>query len=150
MADNTVLAPPSTPFSTAGSSSPSLSPRNDAPLLPNDGSPVSLSVNYLPHKFSSSLLAPGARRRKGKGAAADAMLPKRGGGVEAFRNGEARMPGAGDDDYDGLSGDLFGRNAKPRLRWNKFKWTLFVANVFVSVHSLFSLSLSFLFGVLVD
>jgi hypothetical protein len=63
------------------------------------------------------------------------MLPKLGGGVEAFKSGEARMPGENDDDYDGVSSSWFGGrtggHAKPKLRWNKFKWALFVANVLV-------------------
>lgn len=60
-------------------------------------------------------------------------MPKIGGGVEAFRSGEARMPGQSDEDYDGVSGGLFsGGEAAPRkLRWNAFKWILFTANCFV-------------------
>jgi len=103
-----------------------------------DGTPVSLSVNYLPTKFSNNFMLGASRNRKdGKGAN---LLPKRGGGVEAFRSGEARMPGEHDEDYDGIQGGLFGGkeggHTKPQLRWNKFKWTLFVANLFVSVNSI--------------
>ena len=60
-----------------------------------------------------------------------AEVPKRGGGREAFRSGEARMPGVGDEDYDGVI-PREGGKTKPRLRWNKFKWTLFAANTLVS------------------
>jgi hypothetical protein len=130
------------PFASANLSTTSFIPHNDSQPLPKDGTPVSLSVNYLPSKFSNTLLAPGSRKRKGKGGI-DPLLPKRGGGVEAFRSGEARMPGENDVDYDGLSGGLFGGkeggHTRPRLRWNKFKWTLFVANAVVSFNVFFFL-----------
>lgn len=92
-----------------------------------DSSNVSLSVNYLPSKFSSTLVAPGTRkRRSGK----EGMGLKRGGGVEAFRSGEARVAGENDEDYDGV---VFapGRVGRKRLKWNKFKWVLFTANLLV-------------------
>jgi hypothetical protein len=133
---------PPNPFASANLSTTSFIPHNDSQPLPKDGTPVSLSVNYLPSKFSNTLLAPGSRKRKGKGGI-DPLLPKRGGGVEAFRSGEARMPGENDVDYDGLSGGLFGGkeggHTRPRLRWNKFKWTLFVANAVVSFNVFFFL-----------
>jgi hypothetical protein len=102
--------------------------------------PVSLSVNYLPSKFSTALVTPGmGRRRKNKGGVDPAMIPKRGGGREAFRSGEARMPGEGDDDYDGVNSGWFGGAAggrpKPRMRWNRFKWILFVSNILVRPRS---------------
>jgi len=53
------------------------------------------------------------------------------------------MPGENDVDYDGVSGGLFGGkeggHTTPRLRWNKFKWTLFVANVVLTIYSLVAL-----------
>ncbi|KAJ6543912.1 hypothetical protein B0H19DRAFT_1212369 [Mycena capillaripes] len=106
------LDPPHAPFtepSLAGSS------RGSSPV----------GVNYLPSKLPG--LASGPRKRRmGKGI--DAMLPKRGGGVEAFRSGEARMPGQNDEDYDGVD-NLGGKGGKGRkMRWNKFKWILFFAN----------------------
>lgn len=105
-----------------------------ANLLPKD---ISLTVNYLPSKFSSGLLSPGARRRKPK---VDLSLPKQGGGREAFKSNEPRMAGEGDEDYDGVTGDWFGGKeggrTRPRMRWNKFKWTLFVANVCLSIYAL--------------
>jgi hypothetical protein len=74
----------------------------------------------------------GKRNRKG---GKSSVLPKRGGGVEAFRSGEARMPGENDEDYDGVQSPWFGAkeggHTVPQLRWNKFKWTLFIANVLV-------------------
>jgi len=135
------LEPPNAPFASSprGSQS-SLSPATSTPLLRNDstGSPVSLSVNYMPSKFSTALMTPGVgRRRKGKGMSAN--VPKRGGGREAFKSGEARMPGEGDDDYDGVNSGWFGGKdggrTKPRMRWNRFKWILFFSNVTVSISS---------------
>jgi hypothetical protein len=57
-------------------------------------------------------------------------VPKRGGGREAFRPGEARMPGPGDEDYDGVM-PRHGSKTRPRLRWNRFKWVLFLSNSLV-------------------
>ncbi|KAF8835504.1 hypothetical protein BDN67DRAFT_1015507 [Paxillus ammoniavirescens] len=130
------MAQPSPPFASGndGRSQNNASPRSENGLLPKD---VSLSVNYLPTKFSAGLLSPAPRRRK---AQADSELPKRGGGREAFKSGEARMPAEGDEDYDGVTGAWFGGkeggHTRPRMRWNKFKWALFVANVFLSVYAL--------------
>jgi len=107
-----------------------------------DEVPVSLSVNYLPSKFSNTLVSPGPRRRKTI-KDVSSLIPKRGGGVEAFRSGEARMPGQDDEDYDGVSGGWFGGkeggHTKPKLHWNKFKWTLFIANIFLTIYSLVGL-----------
>jgi hypothetical protein len=132
----TPLDPPSVPFANssaaqrlASRSVPSYKKGN----CDTESSSVSLSVNYLPKKFSNSLLTAGPRRRKA-GKDGEPSVPKMGGGVEAFKSGEARMPGENDEDYDGISGSLFiGSNGAPRrLRWNRFKWTLFIANCFVS------------------
>ncbi|KAG6330589.1 hypothetical protein ID866_8500 [Astraeus odoratus] len=98
---------------------------------------ISLSVNYLPSKFSTGLLSPGARRRKGRSGA---HVPKRGGGREAFKSNEPRMPAEDDEDYDGVTGGWFGGkeggHTLPRMRWNKFKWTLFIANICLSIYAL--------------
>jgi hypothetical protein len=80
---NNIQGTPPNPFASANISTASFTPLNDPQPLPKDGTPVSLSVNYLPSKFSNTLLAPGARKRKGKGI--DPLIPKRGGGVKAFR-----------------------------------------------------------------
>ncbi|KAF7356143.1 Tetraspanin Tsp2 [Mycena venus] len=57
---------------------------------------TSLSLNYVPTKFSDALVVGGARRRRvGKEAALPAMA--RGGGVDAFRKGEARVADDRDD-----------------------------------------------------
>lgn len=94
----------------------------------------SLSVNYLPTKFGAGLVS---RRRYGK---EHAGIPKQGGGREAFRENEPRMPGANDEDYDGVQGAWFGPNEKkPALRWTRFKWVMFVANIFLTVYSLVAL-----------
>jgi hypothetical protein len=128
------LDPPNVPFAPSPRMSAiSLSPGNSTPLLTARGdTPVSLSVNYLPSKFSTALVTPGVGRRRKGGP----PMPKRGGGREAFKSGEARMPGDGDDDYDGINSGWFGGKAggrtKPRMRWNRFKWILFVSNILVS------------------
>jgi hypothetical protein len=68
-------------------------------------------------------------------------MHKRGGGREAFRSSEARMPAEGDEDYDGITGRWFGgkegAHARPHMHWNRFKWALFVANLAVSIFFLF-------------
>ncbi|KAG6816990.1 hypothetical protein H0H87_001058, partial [Tephrocybe sp. NHM501043] len=108
-----------------------------------DPSGVSLTVNYLPSKFSTTLLTPAGsstRKRKSGRGGIDPLVPKQGGGVEAFRSGEARMPGQGDDDYDGVHGKFFGKESgKKRLRWNRFKWILFFANLILMIYSLVAL-----------
>ena len=127
---NGPLDPPSAPFSGNAGYRGSASSISD----------VSLSVNYIPTKFSTSMLNGGARKRKGKtGDVLDPVMPKRGGGVEAFRSGEARMPMDGDEDFDGVTGGWLGGGPKPRkMRWTKFKWILFIANVLVRALSLVS------------
>jgi len=127
---NSQLEPPTLPF--APNTSARLgSPRTESPLL-RPQSVHSLSINYLPTKFSDAVLYNGLKNR-GKGFH---LGPKRGGGREAFRSGEARMPGEGDEDYDGVQGSFFGKEGgrtRPRLRWNKFKWTLFFSNLLVGI-----------------
>ncbi|KDQ51182.1 hypothetical protein JAAARDRAFT_41450 [Jaapia argillacea MUCL 33604] len=156
-AESTVSAAASTRYMLAGmnqntsslglpnfqsnASSLSLTPRADAPFIPRTGSPVSLGVNYVPSKFSEALLNAGVKKRKGD-KNVDPVVPKRGGGRDAFRANEARMPGHGDEDYDGLSSNWFGDKdggRRPRLRWNKFKWSLFAANLLLSVYSIVAL-----------
>ncbi|KAF8069060.1 hypothetical protein FPV67DRAFT_1414877 [Lyophyllum atratum] len=125
------LDPPNIPFAPSSSQPSTPSGKAGGPA----SSGVSLTVNYLPHKFSHSLLSPGARKRRGRNA--DAKIPKRGGGVEAFKSGEPRMPGESDEDYDGVSGDYFGHHpGHKQLRWNKFKWVLFITNSILSIYSL--------------
>lgn len=135
------LEPPTAPFaaSQAGPASPSrgsfrsLTPSNtNSGIAASDSGAVSLSVNFLPNKFSRPR-SPGVHKRKN--AKGGPTLPKRGGGIEAFKSGEARMPGAADEDYDGVTGGWFGGSdgkTKPKLRWTKFKWILFGTNFCVS------------------
>ncbi|PIL31047.1 hypothetical protein GSI_05743 [Ganoderma sinense ZZ0214-1] len=122
------LDPPTLPYGSYRS----MSPKNDTPLMGGDGKGASLSVNYLPSKFSANILSGGMKRRKGKGGN-PIPIPKTGGGREAFRANESRMAGDGDDEYDGVS---FGQARKGRLRWNRFKWVLFVSNLVFSIYSL--------------
>lgn len=128
--NNNPLDPPAAPFG--------LTPSGSQTSLAADqrsNSNVSLAANYIPTKFSNTLLSPGPRKRKGKGL--DIAVPKRGGGVEAFRSGEARMPNQNDEDYDGVSSGWFGgggpKSSTKRLRWNRFKWTLIFSNAVVSL-----------------
>ncbi|KAJ7265910.1 hypothetical protein B0H12DRAFT_1011194 [Mycena haematopus] len=119
----------------------SLSSRGSSPVgggPPLDASNISLTVNYLPAKFPTMSSGP-RKRRTGKGM--DPFGPKFGGGVEAFRSGEARMPGVNDEDYDGVSGGWFGgKGTKGRkLRWTKFKWALFFANTLLTIYSFLAL-----------
>ena len=121
--------------------------------LTTDVSNVSLSVNYLPSKFSSGVLATGGEVRKRpvtQDSADFLVMPKMGGGVDVFKSGEARMGGEGDGDGDGDEDDaslkkwfVRGRKREPqvfnkKLRWNKFKWILFVSNTVVSRRSCYS------------
>lgn len=69
---------------------------------------LSLSVNYLPSKFSEF------RNRKLGKCDDEPNLPKTGGGLLAFKINEARMS-----------------QGEGRLRWNKFKWILFGTNILV-------------------
>jgi len=49
------------------------------------------------------------------------------------------MPGNGEEDYDGVQSTWFGDKhptKKPVLRWTKFKWILFFANVLLTIWSL--------------
>lgn len=54
------------------------------------------------------------------------------------------MPGEADEDYDGVTSGWFGgKDARSRfakkLRWNRFKWTLFVANLVLTCYSIVGL-----------
>jgi hypothetical protein len=122
---------------------PPFPPSSQSSHTPGNATPTnSLSVNYLPSKFSSTLLAPAnPRRRKNAKSGIDGVsLPKRGGGVEAFRSGEARM-GESDEDFDATSGGIFihGGHTKPKLHWNRFKWTLFFSNLCLTTYSIIAL-----------
>ncbi|KAF9479335.1 hypothetical protein BDN70DRAFT_697364 [Pholiota conissans] len=168
------LDPPNPPFNHRESSgstlqgdygSPisSLSRRNSLTGVPDNAglstadSSVSLTVNYLPTKFSNPQLNQLAQRKRrphhrsakhaddlSPGAG---VMPKMGGGVDAFRSGEARMNGE-DEDEDGDNervedGSRSRWTKKPakrsKPRWNRFKWTLFIANLFLTIYSFIGL-----------
>ena len=100
------------------------------PSRPESPSSTSLTVNYVPTKLSAALLSPantGPYRRKGKGESLS--LPKQGGGVEAFRSGEARIGNRYDDEYDGIMHGY--SRGKKKMKWTKFKWILLIANILV-------------------
>jgi len=101
--------------------------RDNLSVGSNSQTNLSLSLNYLPSKFSSSIISAGGTRFRKNAKAGDLNLPKRGGGLEAFKSGETRMP-----------------QGKRRLRWNKFKWVLFVMNIVVRLYSLLFLSRLFI------
>jgi len=71
-----------------------------------------------------------------------------GGGVEAFRSGEARIGNLQDDDDDGPGMEdgsnsqwAKGKHGHQKLKWNRFKWALFIANVLVSIFLFFKTKL---------
>lgn len=92
---------------------------------------TSLSLNYIPTKFSGPLTSDVVKRR-------NLPVHKQGGGREAFRRRESRMPRGDDEDYDGVEnvrqtwfGGPPGAKKKKRLRWNAFKLILFTTNFLV-------------------
>ncbi|KAK8847417.1 hypothetical protein IAR55_005275 [Kwoniella newhampshirensis] len=106
----------------------------DSSLLKNQR-PSSLSLNYVPAKFTR-LHAPGdhAHRR----------TTKQGGGRDAFAKNASRMGEVGTvDDDEGVVFQLgkggLKRKNKPKLRWNRFKWVLFVANTVLIAYGMASL-----------
>ncbi|KAH7876114.1 hypothetical protein F5879DRAFT_49559 [Lentinula edodes] len=113
---------------------------------------ISLTVNYVPSKFSGALLEPSRpRRRKSKNAinSVGTMGTPRGGGIDAFRSGESRIPDENDDDYDGVNISRLWRSGlksfkgtatkHTKLRWNAFKITLFLSNTVFSIYTLITL-----------
>lgn len=109
--------------------------------MKREGSSLSLTINYLPTKFSSGLLRPDALRKRKSVSTPNSLEPgllKQGGGVDAFKTGIDRIPGQADeDDEDGIDRSWFGAKGKDgqrqsrKLRWNRFKWMLFIANSLV-------------------
>jgi hypothetical protein len=91
---------------------------------------TSLSLNYVPAKFSS-VLASGARRRRRGGEEAAEPAMARGGGVDAFRKGEARMPDDRDDLHPVTSRRGWFDRSEMRSRWTRFKWVLLFFNFVV-------------------
>jgi hypothetical protein len=137
----TTLEPPNPHFVSPEGSLSSLSNNkngsgghgSETPITNRDSSALSLSVNYLPSKFSNPALLSASVRKRRSAKGPTPRIPKLGGGVDAFKTGEARMPDQNDEDYDGVSSGWFGGGSKkPKLRWNRFKWVLFFANILVS------------------
>ena len=130
--NNFGLAPPTLPFRDSPRHEGSgLSSRRSS-FASDKGSPgmgktrpSSLSVNYVPAKFTK-LHAPGdwAHRRA-----------KVGGGRDAFARNASRMGMIGNvDDDEGVVFQLSKnglKQKKPKLRWNRFKFVLFFANTVV-------------------
>lgn len=89
------------------------------PLPSDDASNSALSINYVPSKFSTALLSSERpRRRKRRNDAGDFLSSR--GGIEIS-----------DDD-----GFTKGHKDSRNLRWNKFKWILFLANLLFTLYSL--------------
>ncbi|KAF9066497.1 hypothetical protein BDP27DRAFT_1543991 [Rhodocollybia butyracea] len=71
----------------------------------------------------------------------------RGGGADAFKSGQARIPSGNDEDYDGMNRPLWfsGKSStgqertEKKLRWNIFKSLLFLSNAFFSIYTLTTL-----------
>jgi hypothetical protein len=89
--------------------------------------PSSLSVNYVPAKFTK-LHQPGNWQGRNQ--------KKQGGGRDAFASDAGRMGQVGTVDDD--EGTVFAlgkgglkQKKKPKLRWNRFKWALMLANILV-------------------
>lgn len=128
MSHNDDLAPPSRPFSHADGGGSGLSSRRSSVSSSKDmkDRPASLSINYVPTKFTK-LHAPGDHYH---------ARAKTGGGRDAFASNAQRMGMMGTvDDDEGVvfqlgKGGL--KKKKPKLRWNRFKWVLFLCNTFVS------------------
>ncbi|KAG8988832.1 hypothetical protein FRB94_000377 [Tulasnella sp. JGI-2019a] len=136
------LTPPNPPFSIGASGRPnsgiSISNASLTPSQKQDNR-SSLSINYLPSKFSRPH-SPGISYRKANTGKKGNV--RRGGGREAFAEGEARMPGAGDTDYDGLAVDGWFQGKSPnlqRLHWNRFKWILIIMNTLLTSWTLAAL-----------
>ncbi|KAJ3855095.1 hypothetical protein EV368DRAFT_35402 [Lentinula lateritia] len=90
------------------------------PLPSDDASSSALSITYVPSKFSTALLSSERPQRKKRRNNASNFLSLRG-GIEIS------------DDEDGFTkGHKYSRN----LRWNKFKWILFLANLLFTFYSL--------------
>jgi len=129
---NDDLLPPHRPFSTfdgTNGGSSGLSSRRSS-FSDKDGlkeRPPSLSLNYLPSKFTKKQPV-GEHFHK---------RAKQGGGRDAFAKNAQRMGMMGTvDDDEGVvfqlgKGGL--KKKKPKLRWNRFKWILFACNTLVSV-----------------
>ncbi|KAG9049498.1 hypothetical protein FS837_010094 [Tulasnella sp. UAMH 9824] len=132
--DTQPLHPPNPPFGSLRPNS-QLSADSRSSSRQNLTEPLSLSVGFLPNKFSRPL-SPGISYRKANKPGSG--LVKRGGGTRAFGPGASRMPGDNDEDYDGVDPGRKGG----RLHWNGFKWILFTTNTILTLYSMAALIFS--------
>lgn len=100
---NSTPRTPKTPFSFAN-------------RISQFGNKLPLPVNYVPSKFSGSILSSSGARFRGGKPHPSTRLSK---WVDAPKGAEARWA-AGSE----------------KLRWNKFKWILFITNSIMSIYSL--------------
>ncbi|KAJ7464389.1 hypothetical protein FB451DRAFT_1042248 [Mycena latifolia] len=107
-------------------------------INPENRASTSLSINYLPSKFSDALAVGGARRRR-RAPQVDKLAMARGGGVDAFRKGEARMPEDRDDLHPSAARKGWFDRSETGSRWTRFKWVLFFFNLAYSVVALAAL-----------
>ncbi|KAG8942884.1 hypothetical protein FRC04_003459 [Tulasnella sp. 424] len=131
------LTPPAPPFSIGASGRPNsgISISSSLSTKEKGDNRSSLSINYLPSKFSRPH-SPGISFRK---ANTKGGLVKRGGGRDAFADGANRMPGNNDTDYEGVNVDDWFKGKKPTLHWNRFKWIMFFTNTLLTVWTIAAL-----------
>ncbi|KAH9478199.1 hypothetical protein JR316_0008652 [Psilocybe cubensis] len=168
----------------AGSGTPAGGPRKRVPYHYTRASASRMAESSSPSKAADQ-----PRQRHQEPVFGAGIVPKMGGGVDAFRSGEARIGGRGDGDGDeygdedegaegvneddgmlredtgrrgwfGKSGPGMGTSTgkvvggegvkitprargppKKKLRWNRFKWMLFVANFALTTYSFTTLIL---------
>ncbi|KAJ3986716.1 hypothetical protein F5890DRAFT_937472 [Lentinula detonsa] len=89
-----------------------------------DASNSALSVNYIPSKFSTALLSPKRPRRR-----------RRRTGVGDF---------SGFQPSEDQDGHTKGHKDSRNLRWNKYKWILFLTNLLFTLYSLAALIIALL------
>ncbi|WWC67956.1 uncharacterized protein I206_101875 [Kwoniella pini CBS 10737] len=131
------------PLSSRRSSNSFLPTNNNNEKLDSNGKnrQSSLSLNYVPAKFTK-LHSPGNRLNNNNNNN-NHKKAKQGGGRDAFAKNAQRMGTLGTvDDDEGVvfqigKGGL--KKKKPKLRWNRFKWVLFVANTILIAYGLTAL-----------
>jgi len=106
-------------------------PRTPDNFLTRVDSKASLVVNYLPSKFSSGVFADSNQGyyRRGRNLTDSWGSLKTGDGADTSRNDEADLA-EDSSTYQWLHET--NKKSKRKLRWNKFKWFLFFANLSVS------------------
>ena len=102
-------------------------PKTPDHLLTKVDSKASLVVNYLPSKFSNG--------GRGQNPIDSWVSVKTGDGADTLRSDEADFA-EDSSTYQWLHGT--NQRSKRKLRWNKFKWILFFANLLVSSNTVSS------------